>query len=113
MELTPGTVVWADFGDAVGREQAGRRPAVVVSTFDHVESADTLVTLIPCTTRARAWANHVVLDGSTGLNEPTYAMTEQIRTVSRERVHGVRGHVSPDCLALITRWIRAWHLPAA
>lgn len=113
MDFLPGTVVWADFGEAVGREQAGRRPAVVASTVEHLKAADTLVTLIPCTTRARQWPNHVLLEGRTGLTDPTYAMTEQIRTVSRVRVHGVRGYVSPDCLALITRWIRAWHLPAA
>ena len=111
MDLVPGTVVWADFGEAVRREQAGRRPAVVMSTLAHLEGADTLVTLIPCTTRTRDWPNHVALSGQTALSEPTFAMTEQIRTVSRERVHAVRGQVSKDCLAVITRWSRAWHLP--
>ena len=113
MELSPGTVVWADFGEAVGREQAGRRPAVVVSSLSHGRAAETLVTLIPCTTRDRNWPNHVALEGETGLAEPTFAMTEQIRTVSRQRVHSVRGAVTGDCLALIARWVRTWHLPAA
>ena len=113
MRLVPGTVVWADFGEATGREQAGRRPAVVVSTTSHLRAADTLVTLIPCTTSARPWPNHVHLEGPTGLAEPTYAMTEQIRTVSRPRVHAVAGGVSPECLGLIARWVHTWHIPAA
>ena len=111
--LTPGTVVWADFGEPVGREQAGRRPAVVVSTMSHLRAADTLVTLIPCTASQRPWPNHVLLEGPTGLAEPTFAMTEQIRTVSRLRVHGVAGVISPECLGVVVRWVRTWHLPAA
>lgn len=113
MRLTPGSVVWADFGETVGREQAGRRPAVVVSSLSHVRAADTLVTLIPCTTRARPWPNHVPLEGATGLPEATFAMTEQIRTVSRERVLALTGSLSTECLELISRWVRTWHLPAA
>jgi mRNA interferase MazF len=112
VDLVPGSVVWADFGEAIGREQSGRRPAVVMSTVAHLKAADTLVTLIPCTTRERNWPNHVALSGEMTLSEPTYAMTEQIRTVSRDRVHAQRGRVSEDCLALITRWTQAWHLPA-
>jgi mRNA interferase MazF len=111
--LSPGAVVWADFGEPVGREQAGRRPAVVVSTTSHLRAADTLVTLIPCTTRERPWPNHVLLEGRTGLGEPTFAMTEQIRTLSRLRVHGTAGAVSDECLGVIGRWVRTWHLPAA
>jgi mRNA interferase MazF len=86
---------------------------VVVSTLSHLKGADSLVTLLPCTTRSRDWPNHVLLEGHVGLTEPTFAMTEQLRTVSRNRVHGIRGHVSNDCLALIGRWVRTWHVPAA
>ena len=112
MRLAPGTVVWANFGGAIGREQAGRRPAVVVSSTSHLRAADTLVTLIPCTTRERPWPNHVLLEGHTGLAEPTFAMTEQVRTVSRLRVHGVSGTLTDECLGRIARWVRTWHLPA-
>ena len=111
--LAPGSVVWADFGEPVGREQAGRRPAVVVSSTSHLRAADTLVTLIPCTTSERPWPNHVLIEGRIELAEPTYAMTEQIRTVSRLRVHRVAGAVSDECLGLLARWVRTWHLPAA
>lgn len=113
MDLVPGTVVWADFGEATGREQASRRPAVVVSSLSHLRAADTFVTLVPCTTRERPWPNHVLLEGQTGLAEPTYAITEQIRTVSRLRAHAVTGTVNDQCLSLIARWVRSWHLPAA
>lgn len=81
--------------------------------MSHVRAADTLVTLVPCTTRSRGWLNHVVLEGATGLAEETFAMTEQIRTVSQDRVRSVSGDVSAECIALIARWIRTWHVPAA
>lgn len=112
MDYVTGSVIWADFGEPVGREQGGRRPAVVSSTRHHVEGVDTLITVIPCTTRSRGWINHVLLEGPTGLTEVTYAMTEQIRTVSRERVHALAGAVTDECLTTIRKWLVSWHLPA-
>jgi mRNA interferase MazF len=111
--LQSGTIVWADLGETVGREQNGRRPCLVVSTPPHLGAIDTMVTIVPCTTRSRPWENHVLLDGATQLTEPTYAITEQIRTISLERIRAVRGIVTTECLAEVARWIRAWHVPAA
>jgi len=110
-ELTPGRVIWADLGQTVGREQRGRRPAVVVSTRDHLTGADTLVTVVPCTRRQHHWVNHVELVGPTQLSVVSFAMTEQIRTLSRQRIHRIAGYVSIDCLHAISRWLTTWHVP--
>lgn len=112
-DLTPGRVVWADLGATLGREQSGRRPAVVVSTRSHLDGADTLVTVVPCTSRERRWANHVELLGPTQLHEVTFAMTEQIRTISRHRVQQSAGYVSLACLQSIAQWLTAWHIPVS
>lgn len=106
--LAPGTVVWADFGPSAGREQSGRRPAVVVSSDDFADTLDLLVIVVPCTRTDREWPNHVLLTGPTGLTTPTFAMTEQPRTISRERVHRVLGHVDDACITDIARWLRTW-----
>jgi mRNA interferase MazF len=100
--------VWAGFGPASGRGQAGRRPAVVVSSRDYAEALDRLVIVVPCTRTDRRWPNHVLLTGPTGLSTTTFAMTEQPRTLSIERVHRVLGHVDDACLASIARWLRTW-----
>lgn len=101
-------MVWADFGPASGREQSGRRPAVIVGSADYAEALDRLTIVVPCTRIYRGWANHVELTGPTGLRTPTYAMTEQPRTISVDRVHRVLGHVDDACLASIARWLRTW-----
>ena len=110
--LRPGQIVWVDLGGAVGREQAGRRPCLVVSSSFHLHGVTTLATIVPCTTRGRGWENHVPLDGPTGLDQPTFAMTEQIRTMSRLRIHREGGLVSHDCLAQVSRWLDTWHRAA-
>ena len=107
-ELEVGAVVWADLGVGHGREQSGRRPAVVVSSPDHLDIAKTLVTVVVCTSRDRGWPNHVRLTGETGLSRSTYAMTEQIRTIDRARVVDPSGRIDDDCLASVGRWLRGW-----
>jgi mRNA interferase MazF len=79
-----------------------------VGSADYAEALDRLTIVVPCTRIYRGWANHVELTGPTGLRTPTYAMTEQPRTISVDRVHRVLGHVDDDCLASIARWLRTW-----
>ena len=97
VRLAPGRIAWVDLGQTVGREQAGRRPCIV----------------IPCTTTDRGWKNHVELTGPTGLSMPTFAVTEQPRAVSRERMARPIGSVDDACLTEVMRWVGAWLQPAA
>ena len=106
--MRPGDVVWVELSPSRGREQDGRRPAVVVSSEYHLAAATTLVTVAPCTSRDRSWPNHVPLTGPVGLMAPTFAMTEQVRTIARDRVKDVVGAVDEDCLSHISAWIHRW-----
>lgn len=106
--MRPGDVVWVELGPVSGREQGGRRPAVVVSSADHLAAATTLVTVVPATSRDRGWPNHPALTGSTGLGGATFAMTEQVRTIARARVVGVAGSVDDACLAAVCAWLHRW-----
>ena len=106
--MRPGDVVWVELAPARGREQSGRRPAVVVSSLDHLQAATSLITVLPATSRDRGWPNHVALEGPVELAGVTLAMTEQVRTIARERVVGSAGSVNSDCLADITAWVRRW-----
>ena len=47
--LRPGDVVWVAPEIAVGREQAGRRPAMVVAGAGYLETVDTLALVVPIT----------------------------------------------------------------
>lgn len=111
--LIPGTVALIDFSSTVGREQSGLRPAVVISSADFSKVIDRLVIVVPCTRVDRGWRNHIQLSGQTGLTSPTFAMTEQPRTVSVERVIRVTGRIDQPSMNAITRWVHTWVTTAA
>ena len=112
MNLFTGDVVWAELGPARGREQTGRRPLVIVASNDYLDTVDILAIAIPVTSTDRGWPNHVALAGATGLAKPSFAMTEQVITVSRERLTAVAGRVDDTTLATITTYLRDFLLPA-
>ena len=109
-DLHPGQVVLAALGNGAGREQAGRRPVMIVSSYDHLDIVDQLVTVIPCTKRFRGWPNHELITGVLGLPLPTYAMTEQIRTMDRARLLRDLGTADSDSVSRVMQWIEDWHL---
>jgi mRNA interferase MazF len=55
-----GTLIWTDFDPTIGREQAGRRPALVVSPAAFVLNTG-FVIVCPITTRIRPFPTSVVL----------------------------------------------------
>lgn len=103
--LSPGAVVWADLEPVRGREQGGRRPAVVVASPGYLDAVTTLALIVPVTTVDRGWPNHIRLTGATGLERPSWAMTEQLRTITRTRLVDVSGVAGPDCLRAIRIWL--------
>ena len=102
-DLEPGSVCWAWLDPAVGREQTGRRPVVVVSSAGHLDTVDTLAIVVPVSGTDRGWPNHVRLSGDGALTG--VAMTEQPRTLSRDRLTGVAGEVSIACLDAARTWL--------
>jgi mRNA interferase MazF len=80
--------IWTvDFGEPVGHEQAYRRPAVVVSSDRLNASRAELVIVVPLTRTRRGLPSHVEIapDGS-GLAGPSYAKTEDVKSVSTHRL---------------------------
>lgn len=102
--LAPGTIAWASLSPSRGREQGGHRPVVVVASRGYLAAVTTLCLVVPVTTTDRGWPNHVSLDGEIGLQRPSWAMTEQVRTLSRTRLTHTTGQVTVAQM----RQIRAW-----
>ncbi len=102
-ELAPRDIVWMEPDPTVGREQGGRRPAVVVGGADYMRVIDTLALVVPITSVDRRWPNHIPISG---LPRPSWAMTEQLRAVSRDRLHGGLGRIDAAELARIRTWLR-------
>jgi mRNA interferase MazF len=88
--------IWlADLDPTRGREQAGRRPVLVVSVGAFNESKAGLAVVIPLTSTARGIPWHVaVVPPEGGLKNSSYLMCEAIRSVSRERLLKRWGAVS-------------------
>ncbi|ROS79147.1 type II toxin-antitoxin system PemK/MazF family toxin [Cellulomonas sp. PhB143] len=104
--LVRGTVCWAELDPTRGREQSGRRPVLVVAGRQYLETVTTLVIVVPVTGVERGWSNHVRLHGPHGLGRPSWAMTEQPRTLSRARLVGAAGLVDAATLHAVDRRLR-------
>ena len=102
-ELAVGEVVWMSPDPTVGREQRGRRPAIVVAGEGYLRVIDTLALIVPITSVDRGWPNHIPVSGLTG---PSWAMTEQLRATSRARLHGHLGQLDEATLEGIRSWLR-------
>ncbi|GAA6618510.1 type II toxin-antitoxin system PemK/MazF family toxin [Scytonema sp. NUACC26] len=55
-----GDIIWINFTPQVGREQAGRRPALVISLFKYNRRVD-LVLVCPITTKVKGYPFEVIL----------------------------------------------------
>lgn len=104
--LVRGSIVRLDLSPVRGREQAGLRPGLVIASRGYLESVTTLVIILPVTSVDRGWPNHVRLRGRTGLSRPSWAMTEQPRAVSRDRIEQVLGVADDATLAEVDVYLR-------
>ena len=104
--LWRGAVAWADLSPGRGREQDGRRPVLVVASCGYLETVTTLVVVLPVTTVDRGRPNHVLLRGRTGLDRPSWAMTEQVRTLTRDRLSAPVGVADDATLAEVDVYLR-------
>jgi mRNA interferase MazF len=91
-----GDVVWVDFGETRGREQAGPRPALVITSASYHDVSE-IALVCPITRNTGEWAFKVKLPPG----EPVQGavLVDQIRAVDRSR-RGFKpiGAVSADTL---------------
>ena len=95
--------VWdLDLSPTKGREQAGRRPALIVSVDTFNQGPAELVVAIPFTRTERKIRWHVaVKPPEGGLSDISYIKCEDVRSVSRSRLTRYRGRVSRETLCQV------------
>jgi mRNA interferase MazF len=76
-----GDLIWTDFDPTKGREQAGRRPALVVSPAAFTENTG-LAVVCPITSRVRPFPTSIVLPR--GLPITAEILTSHIRSIDTE-----------------------------
>ena len=69
-----GDIVWIDFNPQAGHEQAGHRPAVVLSPLSYNDKAG-LIVCCPTTTRVKGYPFEVPLSGDL----PSVALADQVK----------------------------------
>ena len=109
MSPTPrqGDVVWADPDPTRGSEQAKSRPFVIVSVDQLNRSRLGLSLAVPLTRTDFSNALHVeVAPPEGGLQERSFAMPEQLRTLAHERVSRRLGTLRPGTLSELLRRCR-------
>lgn len=107
MSARRGEVWLVEFGDPVGREQSGRRPAVIVSADLLNDSSAGVVVVVPITTTFRGLPSHLEIDrGGSGLDEVSYAKCEDVKSVSEQRLIARLGTVGDDVMFQAARALR-------
>lgn len=95
IRIGPWQVWLTDFSPQLGSEQAGVRPAIIVGSSLMCDvTAPRLALVVPCTTRDRSlpWQPALTLD------RISYAMCEQVKSISRERLVRRLPHQVPDAV---------------
>jgi mRNA interferase MazF len=79
-----GALVWTEFSPHLGHEQAGRRPAIVLSARIFHERS-TMTVICPITSRERGWPMEVKLPP--GVAVSGVILIDQIRSIDRTARH--------------------------
>jgi mRNA interferase MazF len=101
VEPTPpqGDVYWTDPEPTRGREQTKARPFVIVSVDQLNQTSLGLSLAVPLTRTDFGNALHLAIPASEGgLKENGFAMPEQLRTISHERLSRRLGSLHPRTL---------------
>ena len=89
-------MLWADLAPTKGREQAGRRPILVISHDVFNERSGTVIAMAITSQPQRAGFPLTMELAGGGLSKRSWVKISQIRTLSAERLGKRIGRVSPE-----------------
>lgn len=100
--------VWlVDLNPVRGHEQAGKRPALVISVDAFNTGPAGLAIVLPMTSREKGIPLHVRVDPPEGgVKATSFVKCEDIRSVSTERLIAKLGRVSAETMALVEDRVR-------
>lgn len=100
-----GDLIWVDFGAASGREQAGRRPGLVVSTEAYNESSSVLI-VCPLSASGKPWPFRAPLSDTDDASG--WVLVDQIRVIDPVTRHGSPlGKVGLETMARVDQLLAA------
>ena len=96
-----GDIVWADLNPVKGHEQAGLRPALILSPEIFNDRSGTVIAMALTSQPQKAGFPLTMEITSVSLPKPTWVKISQIRTLSIERLGKRMGHVSDEEMSQI------------
>lgn len=93
-----GDIYWADLSPAVGHEQAGRRPVLVISQDIFNEKSGTVIALAITGSRPRAGYPLTYSLSGASLPKESWVKISQIRTLSVKRIGQWLARIDPEQL---------------
>ena len=106
-EFSRGEVWLLDLDPTVGHEQAGTRPALVISENIFNHSGAELIIVVPITSKERKIRSHVPIEqGDGGLPQVSFAKCEAVRSVSKARFIKKYGRVSRPTIEAVEQRLR-------
>lgn len=105
-----GEIYWVDFSPARGSEQAGRRPAVVVS-LDSFNSRMPVVMVAAITTKIKPFSFTVDLPQGKPLTEHSQILGFQVMSIAKDRLERYAGTLDAQQIRDLENALRtAWGL---
>ena len=96
-----GDILWADLDPVRGREQAGRRPVLVLSQDVFNQRSGTVIAIALTSQEPTAGYPLNLEIRSVSLPKRSWVKISQIRTLSTERLGSLIGRLSPEELQLV------------
>lgn len=97
-----GDVYYADLDPVIGSEQNGHRPIIVIQNdLGNLYSPTTIAAMVTSSQKKKLPTHVHVIDEGSGLSEDSIVMLEQIRTIDKQRLGSMIGHVSDETMELI------------
>jgi len=98
-----GEIVWINFTPQAGHEQAGHRPALVLSPAPYNDRTSLMI-CCPLTTQIKNYPFEVFIGGT----PPNAVLSDQVKSLDwRSRNARLKGRVSPEQLAEVRAKIHA------
>ena len=106
-QLLRGEIWLVTLDPTIGREQAGTRPALVISDDLFNQSHAELVVVLPITSKSKGIRSHVpVVPPEGGLNITSYVKCEDVRSISIQRLGRRLGKVTADTMEEVEKRLR-------
>jgi mRNA interferase MazF len=97
MPLDAGDIAWVELDPVRGTEQAGRRPAMVLTSAGYHQRSGRAI-VCPISSAGANWAFNVALPA--GMKTYGSVLVDQVRTIERsERMFDIVERASPEVLA--------------